>query len=138
MPKQERNKQFVEIEKKIGTYLSVQGLSTEKAQIHFEEFAELKTIIEQEAKRLEMSSSEFIRWIYLRYLSIKGLIPIEIEKKKYEPLTEADLYLKKEKRIYPKGEANGLKRWMKVLGTEQQQRILNQQKGDHNAMHNNT
>jgi hypothetical protein len=65
------------------------------------------------------------------------MIGVEIDKYQPRKLTDADLYLKKEKRIYPKGEANGLRRWMKVFGTERQQRILNQQKGDHNAMHNN-
>ncbi|MGD1046003.1 MAG: hypothetical protein ABR936_11885 [Bacteroidota bacterium] len=96
MPKQERNKQFVEIEKKISTYLLVQGLSAEKAQIHFEEFSEIKNIIEQEADRLEMSSAEFIRWLYLRYLSIKNKIPIEIEKRKELYLTAADLEMTEE------------------------------------------
>jgi len=96
MPKQERNKQFVEIGKKIGTYLTVQGLSTEKAQIHFEEFAEIKKMIEREAANREMSSSEFIRWLYLRWLSLKQLIPVEVEKQKVEDLTAADLEMTEE------------------------------------------
>ena len=96
MPKQERNKQFIKIEKKIGTYFTVQRLSTEKAQIHFEEFAEIKRIVEREAGYLQMSTSEFIRWIYLRYLSIKGKIPIEIEKRHTEYLTAADLGMTEE------------------------------------------
>ena len=45
---------------------------------------------------------------------------------------QVDLTLEKEKRIYPKGEANGLRRWMKVFGTDQQREILN--KGEQNTM----
>jgi hypothetical protein len=45
---------------------------------------------------------------------------------------EIDLTLEKKKWIHPKGEANGLKRYLKVFGTEQQQKILN--KGEQNAM----
>jgi hypothetical protein len=51
---------------------------------------------------------------------------LEAYNKKQPTLTDADLEIKKKKYIYPKGEANGLKRFMKVFGTDQQQRILNQ------------
>jgi hypothetical protein len=72
MPKQERNKQFVDIEDRIRTNLLVRGLSDEKQQIHFDEFSEIKKLIEQEAATRQMCPAEFIRWLYLRWLSVRS------------------------------------------------------------------
>jgi hypothetical protein len=50
---------------------------------------------------------------------------LEEHNKKQHIMTDADLIVSKKKWIHPKGDANGLRAWMKVFGTEQQQRILN-------------
>jgi hypothetical protein len=52
--------------------------------------------IEREADNLQMSTAEFIRWLYLRWLSLRGKIPVEIEKRKIEYLTAADLEMTEE------------------------------------------
>jgi hypothetical protein len=80
MPKQERNKQFVEIESKIGTYLTVLHKSVDKEPIHFDEFLELKTVTQTLATQRGMSLSEWYRWLNMRYLSVHGYIPVEVER----------------------------------------------------------
>jgi hypothetical protein len=80
MPKQERNKQFVEIESKIGTHLTVQKKSTAKEPIHFDEFSELKMITQKLATQRGMSLAEWFRWLNMRYLSVHGYIPVEVER----------------------------------------------------------
>ena len=96
MPQKERNSQFHFIEEKIRTYLLVHSKSVEKKPIHFDEFEEIKSILVQEFNQLELSLSDGIRWLYLRWLSVNGKIGVEVEKKKYPPLTAADLEMTEE------------------------------------------
>lgn len=134
MPKIKRNEQFHAQEEKIRTYLSDRNLLPNKSSLKIEEFEELLNIAKEEAGKRELEPSQFIRWLLWRFLSAREIIGVQIDKYNYPALTDADLEIKKTKYVIPKGDANGLKRWMKVFGTEQQQRILNQQKENGNAM----
>jgi hypothetical protein len=96
MPKQERNKQFTEIEKKIGTHLSVQ----KKEPIHFDEFSELKETTARIALQRGMSLAEWYRWLNYRYLSAHKYIPVEVEKQELElDLTQTKPFKQKLKGI---------------------------------------
>lgn len=92
------NKQFREIEKKICTEFFVQKYS-KKDRIHFEEIPEIKKLLKQEAKNKELTLTQFIRWMYLRYLSQRGIIKTEVDKKKNEVLTNEELKLWRKKAI---------------------------------------
>jgi hypothetical protein len=122
MPKQERNKQFVGIEEKICTDLSVRGLSTEKEQIHFDEFGELKETTRLIAQSRGLSLAEWYRWLNYRYLSIHKFIPVEVEKRE-----ESSLDFTESKPAYKvPPHLNGKRNWLKYFGTDFQQKILNQ------------
>jgi hypothetical protein len=131
MPKQERNKQFICNEEKIRTDLLVRGKSTEKTQVHFDEFEEIKKILEMEFSNLNLSLSEGIRWLYLRWLSFNKKIPVEIEKRHPEYLTDADLESNGLKWKTLKGKDNGYLVWLKVFGTDFQKSILNKEEKQH-------
>jgi hypothetical protein len=123
MPKQERNKQFVEIEERIGTYLLEQKKSDKKKPIHFDEFEELKEMTRQFAEGRGMSLAEWYRWLNYRYLSVHNFIPVEVEKQKLPPV---DFTYSKPKRIYPKSSDNGLKAYLKIFGNDFQRKVLNE------------
>jgi hypothetical protein len=65
--------------------------------LKIEEFEELLNIAKEEAGHRELEPSQFIRWLLWRYLSAHGMIGVEIDKYQPRKLTDADLYLKKEK-----------------------------------------
>jgi hypothetical protein len=96
VPQRERNKQFTTIDEKIRTDLLVHAKSVEKKPIHFDEFEEIKSILANEFGLLDMSLSEGIRWLYLRWLSVNNKIPVEIEKRKPQLITAADLEMTEE------------------------------------------
>jgi hypothetical protein len=123
MPKQERNKQFVEIEKKISTYLSVQKKIPNKDTIHFDEFEELKEITRQIALERGLSLSEWFRWLNYRYLSVYKYIPVEVEKYEFSSLdfTEEKKYAK----VPPS--QNGLRVFKKIFGTDLQRKTIEAQ-----------
>jgi hypothetical protein len=100
MPKIKRNEQFVKIEKKICTYLLEQKKSPSKEPIHFDEFKDLKELTRQLATEKGMSLSEWFRWLNYRYLSVHGYLPIEIEKRKIEYLSDEDLEINKTTIMY--------------------------------------
>jgi hypothetical protein len=128
MPKKERNKQFINNEEKIRTYLLVSKLSTEKTQVHFDEFEEIKKILEVEFRDMNLSLSEGIRWLYLRWLSFNKKIPVEIEKRHPEYLTGADLESKGLKWKTLQGKNNGYLAYLKVFGNDFQKSILERSK----------
>lgn len=96
MPKQERNKQFCEIEEKIRTDLMVHSKSVEKEPIHFDEFAELKEVTRVAAQERGMSLAEWFRWLNYRWLSVHSKISVDVESRKPEILTAADLGMTEE------------------------------------------
>jgi hypothetical protein len=126
MPKIKRNQQFHAQEEKIRSYLLSRNLLPNKTAIKIEEFQELLNIAKIEAGCRELEPSQFIRWLLWRFLSARGIIGVEIDK--YEPqiMTDDELVTTKEKWIRPKGKDNGVVNYLKVFGTPQQQRILNQ------------
>ena len=125
MDKSSEYKQFSEIESKIYAFLNTHEISNEKSKMAVSTYNYIWELVEEHAKRMGLDTTKYVLWLIFRSLYSANLLPVEVEKRKCLPLTGADLEIPKEKRIYPKGEANGLKRYLKVFGTEQQQRILN-------------
>jgi hypothetical protein len=91
MPKIKRNKQFVENEERIRTYLSDRKLSPNKVSLKIEEFEGLLDIAKVEAECRELEPSQFIRWLLWRFLSARGKINVQIDKYKPRLMTFEEL-----------------------------------------------
>ena len=74
----------------------VREFSISKSQIHFEEFDEIRKLIEDDAKNKGMSPTEWFRWLSYWYLGKVHLLKINIPKKNKTFLTAADLEMTEE------------------------------------------
>ena len=125
MDKSSEYKQFSEIESKIYAFLNTHEISNEKSKMAVSTYNYIWELVEEHAKRMGLDTTKYVLWLIFRSLYSASLLPVEVEERKCLPLTDADLEIPKEKRIYPKGEANGLKRYLKVFGNDFQRSILN-------------